>query len=429
MITKLLQLIVACTILLQMPPLASAAVEPLDQVVAVVNEDVILQSELEERIQIVKEQLAARNTRLPSDEIMRSQVLERLIVENLQRQVAIVRGIRISDSQLNAALGNIAAQNKMTLDQFRDALIAEGRDYQAVREQIKNEMLIRNVQQNVVNRRIRVSDQEVKNFLASETGQENTAAQYLLSHILISIPARAAPEMIKAAEAKALKIYQELQDGASFNELAIAQSDAQNALQGGDLGWRAASELPAELGDAIRALEPGQISKPIRAPSGFHLFQVRDKKGGAVQLVEQTKVRHILLKPSEIRTEQQTEREIQNLYRRVLQGESFATLAKDYSDDPGSGSEGGSLGWTQNGQMVPEFEQVMNNTPVKGVSEPFESRFGWHILEVEERRTVDMGEEMQENQARSIIAKRKFDEELTNWLRELRSQAYIDIKE
>ncbi|MDF2181435.1 peptidylprolyl isomerase [Neptuniibacter sp. CAU 1671] len=429
MITKLLQLIVACTILLQMPPLASAAVEPLDQVVAVVNEDVILQSELEERIQIVKEQLAARNTRLPSDEIMRSQVLERLIVENLQRQVAIVRGIRISDSQLNAALGNIAAQNKMTLDQFRDALIAEGRDYQAVREQIKNEMLIRNVQQNVVNRRIRVSDQEVKNFLASETGQENTAAQYLLSHILISIPARAAPEMIKAAKAKALKIYQELQDGASFNELAIAQSDAQNALQGGDLGWRAASELPAELGDAIRALEPGQISKPIRAPSGFHLFQVRDKKGGAVQLVEQTKVRHILLKPSEIRTEQQTEREIQNLYRRVLQGESFATLAKDYSDDPGSGSEGGSLGWTQNGQMVPEFEQVMNNTPVKGVSEPFESRFGWHILEVEERRTVDMGEEMQENQARSIIAKRKFDEELTNWLRELRSQAYIDIKE
>ena len=171
------------------------------------------------------------------------------------------------------------------------------------------------------------------------------------------------------------------------------------------------------------------MSRPIRAPSGFHLFQVRDKRGGAVQLVEQTKVRHILLKPSEIRTPQQTEREIRNLYRRVLQGESFSTLAKDYSDDPGSGSEGGSLGWTQNGQMVPEFEQVMNNTSINGVSEPFESRFGWHILEVEERRTVDMGEEMQENQARSIIAKRKFDEELTNWLRELRSQAYIDIKE
>ncbi|MFW1677464.1 peptidylprolyl isomerase [Pontibacter sp. JAM-7] len=429
MTNKLAKFIITCSTCLLLPGMAKAAAEPIDQVVAVVNEDVVLQSELEQRIDIVTEQLTARNTRLPPDDVMRSQVLDRLIIESLQRQVANVRGIRISDSQLNAAINNIAIQNKMTLEQFRTALIAEGRDYQEVREQIKNEMLVRNVQQNVVNRRIRVSDQEVKNFLASDAGQEGTAAQFQLSHILVGIPSRAAPEMIQAAEQKANSIYQKLQDGVPFNELAIAESDAANALQGGDLGWRSASELPEELGNAIRTLEPGQFSQPVRSPSGFHLLQVRDKRGGTVQLVEQTQVRHILLKPSEIRSPQQTEREIQAIYRRILQGEPFDTLAKDHSDDPGSGSEGGDLGWTQDGQMVPEFEQVMNNTPVNQVSEPFESRFGWHILQVTERRTVDQGEEMQENQARSMIAKRKFDEELANWLRELRSQAYIDIKE
>ncbi|PIE24873.1 MAG: molecular chaperone SurA [Neptuniibacter caesariensis] len=408
---------------------SQAAEVPLDRVAAIVNEGIILQSELNQRTALIKEQLLARETRIPPDHILRRQVLNRLILESIQKQLAAQQGIRISDSQLNSAIANIAAQNGLSIEQFREALIAEGRDYAQAREQIRNEMLINSVQQNLVNRRIRVSEQELESFLSSEDGKNQSAAEYLLSHIMLSIPPQASPETIQKAETKANKVYKMLLEGADFAETAVEFSNAQNALKGGDLGWRKVSELPEVLGNAVRNLSPGELSKPVRSPSGFHIILARDKRGGAVQLIDQKLVSHILLKSSEIRTKEQAKRQIEQLYQRIKSGESFASLAKEYSDDPASGSEGGSLGWTQNGQMVPEFEQVMNSTAVGQVSTPFESRFGWHILTVLDARTKDVGEKMQENRARTAIRKRKFHEELSNWLREIRSQAYIDIKE
>jgi peptidyl-prolyl cis-trans isomerase SurA len=259
-------------------------------------------------------------------------------------------------------------------------------------------------------------------------GQQEIQAEFQLRNILIALPDGASPQMIQQAEEKSRDLYQQLQEGADFAELALAVSNAPNALQGGELGWRRESELPEPLAAAIGKLSPGQISQPVRTPGGFHILKVEDKRGGKVQLVNQVKVRHILLTPNEIRSPEQTRRLIDELYRRLQDGEPFDELARRYSDDAASGSQGGDLGWTQNGQMVPEFEQVMNSTDKGEISEPFQSRFGWHILQVQDYRTQDMGEEMLESQARNSIRQRKFSEELNNWLREIRSQAYIERK-
>ncbi|MDY6890707.1 MAG: peptidylprolyl isomerase [Pseudomonadota bacterium] len=416
--------------LLLLLPLAFANAEPLDRVVAIVNDDVVLESELEQRLELVTQQIGARgeDTRLPPEEVLRKQVLERLILESIQLQIAQKQGIHVSDRQLNDALERIAEQNGMTLAQFREALIAEGQDYNAAREQIRRELLLNQVQQSNVNRRISVSDQEVQNFLASELGQQEIQTEFLLRNILIALPEGASPQMIQQAEEKARALYQQLQEGADFAELALAQSNAPNALQGGELGWRRESELPEALASAVSKLSPGETSQPIRTPGGFHILKVEDKRGGKVQLVNQIKVRHILLTPNEIRTPEQTRRLIEELYRRLQAGEPFDELARRYSDDAASGSQGGDLGWVQNGQMVPEFEQVMNNTPKGEISEPFQSRFGWHILQVLDYRTQDVGDKMLESQARNSIRQRKFAEELNNWLREIRSQAYIERK-
>jgi len=427
-LSKLRQPLVA--LLLLVLPLTPVNAELLDRIAAIVNDDVVLESELEQRLDLVRQQISARgeNTRLPPEDVLKQQVLDRLILESIQTQIAQQQGIRISDRQLNEALERIASQNNMTLAQFREALIAEGQDYDEAREQIRREILLSQVQQSNVNRRISVSDQEVQNFLNSELGQKEVQAEFKLRNILIALPDGASPEMIRQADDKAHELYQQLQDGADFAELALAVSNAPNALQGGELGWRRESELPETLAAAIDKLSPGQISQPIRTPGGFHILKVEDKRGGKVQLVNQTRVRHILLSPNEIRSPEQTRRQIEELYQRLQSGEPFDELARRYSDDPASGSQGGDLGWTQNGQMVPEFEQVMNRTAKGEISEPFESRFGWHILQVEDYRTQDLGEKMLESQARNSIRQRKFAEELNNWLREIRSQAYIERK-
>lgn len=408
---------------------AQAQPVPLDSVVAIANDGVILRSELDRKIALISSQLSARGTQLPARSTLERQVLEQMIIESLQLQVGKQQGIRISDEMLNRNIERIAERNGMTLLQFRDALVAEGNSYEDARLEIGRNMLLQQIQQSNIGRRIKVSDQEIKNYLGSAEGQKRNQADYKLSHILIAIPSRATPEMIQRAEEKAQNVYKRLQSGADFAAVATAESNASNALSGGDLGWRKRNEMPEALAVAMGSLGKGEISAPIRNSSGFHILKVEDKRGGAVQLVNQAKVAHILIKMSEIRNQAQSRRLIGRLYNRIVDnGEDFATLAKEYSDDPASGSEGGELGWVQNGQMVPAFEEVMNNTRTGSVSRPFESRFGWHILTVTDRRQQDLGEEMLENQARSIIRKRKFNEELSNWLRELRSQAFIDIK-
>lgn len=400
----------------------------LDRIVAIVNDDIILHSELLEREQLVKNRLSARGTSLPAQEVLRKQVLDRLVMDSIQLQIGNERGIRISDAELNSALERIAAQSGLSLAQFREALIAEGQDYAQARQQIRNEMLLTQIQRRMVNSRIQVSEQEIDNFLKSEFGQQQTAARFNLSHILVAVPTQATPGMIQQAEQRAMQIAEDLQAGMNFTETAIAQSAGPNALKGGELGWRKINELPEAFAQAIKSLSPGEMTSPVRSPSGFHILKVNDKEGGSVQLVDQVKVRHILLKPNEIRSSAQTRREIEALSTRLQNGAPFDKLAKQYSDDAGSGSEGGDLGWVQAGQMVPEFEQVMFNTQIGQISSPFESRFGWHILQVNDRRQEDLGEEMQVNQARASIRQRKFNEELQNWLREIRSQAYIELK-
>ncbi|WP_293264227.1 peptidylprolyl isomerase [Neptunomonas sp.] len=405
-----------------------AAPIKLDSVVAIVNDDIVLESEFKQRIQIIRDQLTTRKQRIPPDNILLPQVLDRLVLDNILLQLATRQGIRVTDRQLNDAVNNIASRNGMTLDQFRGALIAEGQDYTAAREQIRREMLIAQVQQSNVSRRIRVSDQEIKNFLKSDAATINQT-ELLISVILVGIPEQASSTQIQAAQAKANSIHQTLMDKADFAETAIATSSAPNALNGGDLGWRKSNELPEALTSIVGDMQPGDISSPMKAPTGFYIIQLRDKRGGKPQLVNQTKVRHILLKPSEIRTPAQTKKLIERLHKRLQQGESFAELAKELSDDPASGSEGGDLSWTSPGQMVPEFDQVVARTSINEISSPFESRFGWHILEVQDRRTQDMGDKILESQAKATISKRKFTEELGNWVREIRSAAYVEIKQ
>lgn len=416
--TLLLSTIVAFPVLAQQ----------LDRIVAVVNEDIIMNSELNVRMALVTDQIRSQGVQLPPEDVLRQQVLDRLIIDNLQMQIAELQGIRISDRQLNDTLENIAAQNGMTLSQFRDALVAEGQDYAQAREQIRRELLIGQVQQSNVNRRIQVSEQEIQNFLSSDLARQQTQAEFLLSNILIELPSQASPSALQEAEQRAQGLYQQLNNGAEFANLAVLASNAPNALSGGDLGWRKQNELPESLAAAIAGLQPGQYSRPIRTPSGYHILLVRDRRGGEVTLVEQTLVSHILLTPNEIRSDQQTQMLARDLRQRLREGQPFENLARRYSDDPGSGSQGGNLDWAQEGQMVPEFEHIMLNTSVGELSEPFESRFGWHILWVRDRRTQDMTHEMMENMARNSISQRKYDEELDRWLRELRSQSYIEIR-
>ena len=409
-------------------PLYAQALEPINSVAAVVNDGIVMASEVDRRVAQITQQLQARQANMPPADVLRSQVLEQLILESLQQQVAKKQGIRVSDQELNQAMQRVAQQNNLSLPQFREAVIAQGGSYAEVRDQIRRELLLQRVQETNVNRRISVTDLEVQNYLNSELAKGNDNSELLLSNILVALPSPASPQQIQAAQARAQELVGQLQQGANFADLAVSSSDAPNALSGGDLGWRKLAELPTNIAMAANKLENGQFTQPIRTPSGFNIISLRDRRGNQQALVEQSRTRHILVRPTEIRTQEQAKAFADELYTRLQEGEPFAELARRYSDDPASGSLGGELGWVQPGQMVPEFEQQMNSLAVGQVSAPFESRFGWHIVEVEERRTEDFSSEMRENAARTEIRKRKASEELQNWLRELRSEAYVDIK-
>ncbi len=424
LITGLLTL--ALSLLVLTP--ARADVQFLDRVVAIVDQDVIMLSELERRTEIVREQLQARGTRLPPPGALREQVLDKMVLDRLQLAKARENGIRVTDQQLNRTLENIAASNGLTLAEFKQQLEAQGQNYREAREQIRSEMIITRARERIVNRRIQVSDQEVQNFLNSEQGQAQVEQELHLAHIMIPVPENPSGDALKKARDTANQAYQDILGGADFAEVSMAVSKSPRALEGGDLGWRKASELPEALTAAIDNLEAGEVSPPFRMGGGFQVVKVIDKRGGEVQMVDQTKVRHILIKETEIRDAQQAERLARQLRQRILNGEDFAELARKYSDDTGSGSLGGDLGWTLPGQMVPEFENMMNRTAIGDISPVFKSPCGWHVLQVEERKQEDLGERILTNKARESIRQRKFNEELANWVREIRSEAYIELK-
>ena len=408
---------------------AYAEVRPLDRVVAIVDNDVIMQSQLDRRLAEVQQSLAKRSGEQPPREALAPQVLERLIVENLQLQIGERSGIRIADEELNQALATIAQRNNLTLDQFRAALARDGLSYDEAREQVRRELIISRVRQRRVAERIQVSEQEVENFLASDLGKLQLSEEFRLANILIPLSEGASAQAIQDAERQAREIHAQLQRGADFARLAAARSASENALEGGEIGWRKAAQLPPPFDGMIGALSVGEVSEPVRTPAGFIMLKLLDKRGGEQGVLrEEVHVRHILLKPSEIRSDEQTRQLAERLYQRLRAGEDFAALAKSFSEDPGSALNGGDLNWIDPNALVPEFRAVMADSRIGELSQPFRSPFGWHVLEVLDRRTSDASGEAREQQALNLLRNRKYDEELQNWLRQIRDEAYVETR-
>lgn len=406
----------------------SAEVRPLDRIVAIVDNDVIMQSQLDQRMEEVRQTIEKRGAQMPPTAEMEQQVLERLITENLQLQIGERSGIRISDEELNQAMGTIAQRNNMTLEQFRAALERDGLSLETAREQIRREMVISRVRQRRIAERVQVSNQEVQNFLASDLGKLQLSEEYRLANILIPVADSADSAAIQTAERTAKDTYQQLQNGADFAQLAVTRSASENALEGGDMGWRKAAQLPPPFDSQVREMSVGEVTQPVRTPPGFILLKVLDKRGGETQVRDEVHVRHILIKPSQIRSEEESRRLIERLRERILAGESFADLAKNFSEDPGSALNGGDLNWIDPSSLVPEFREVMANIPSGQLSEPFKTPYGWHILEVLGRRATDASEEFREQQALNLLRNRKYEEELQAWLRQIRDEAYVEIK-
>ncbi|HRL94664.1 MAG TPA: peptidylprolyl isomerase [Pseudomonas sp.] len=405
-----------------------ADVQPLDRVVAIVDTDVVMQSQLDQRVREVQQTIAKRGDSLPPEHVLGQQVLERLIIENIQLQIGDRSGIRITDEELNQAVGTIAQRNNLSLEQFRAALERDGLSYEDAREQIRREMIISRVRQRRVAERIQVSDQEVENFLESESGKMQLSVEYRLANILIRVPDAASADEIQAADRRAQELYQQLQQGADFAQLAIASSASETALEGGNMGWRKAAQLPAPFDSMIGALSVGETSEPIRTPGGFILIKLLEKRGGETQVRDEVHVRHVLIKPSEIRSEAETKRLAERVYERIMAGEDFAELAKDFSEDPGSALNGGDLNWIDPNALVPEFRAVMAQTESGEVSKPFKSAFGWHVLQVMGRRATDGSEQFRKQQALSVLRNRKYEDELQAWLRQIRDEAYVESK-
>ena len=407
-------------------PALQANTEVIDQVVAIVDDDIIMASELRERVTAVTENLKARDVQMPPEDTLIRETLDRLILESIQLQKGTRVGVRISDAQLNSAMQRIAAQNRMDLDQFRQALEQQGQSYVAMREQVRREMIIQRVQGGNVNQRIQITDKEVDNFLATPEGQKITQPEYHIVHALLAISPQASAAEAAAAQAYVDQMVKRIRAGESFEQV-MGSSTGQYTFSGGDLGWRKLDDLPTLFSNVAPSLAAGQTADPIRSDSGLHIIYMAEKRGGE-QMVAQTEVRHILIKPSEIMTDDQAHELVVELKARALAGEDFGDLAREYSEDIGSAQEGGELGWTSPGQMVPEFDATMQKTAIDEISDPIRTQFGWHILQVEGRRENDMTNEATRAKAMDHLHNRKYQEELDAWLRQIRDEAFVDIK-
>ena len=407
---------------------AAGAAQVLDYIVAVVDEDVILASELEQATDAISAQIQAGGNTPPPAGILRDQVRERLIVQKLQTQRARQRGIAITDEELNDALEGVAAQNNMDLRQFARAVRAQGMDYLQVRDQVREELTIGRLRGIEVESRINVSERELDDFLAmASRGDQST--EYRIAQILIAVPEGSTEDTAQAARAEAEQIKLALDEGGDFAQLAISRSDGQKALEGGDLGWRSAAGLPTIFAAPVTELAVGEHSQILESGSGLHIVKLLDKRGGEVTaMVTETRARHILIQPNAIRDDEASRQEIEALHERLLSGEQMADLAKEHSDDPGSANQGGDLGWRAPGSFVPAFETKLGELEVGQISKPFRSQFGWHVLEVLERRERDNGAEVQRAQAREAIRRRKVAEEYETWLRQLREEAYVELR-
>ena len=423
---KTFPFLTACCLLLSLN--IHSKIELLDRVVAVVDSGVIMESQLNSRVEEILQRIKNDNAELPPLNLIEEQVLDRLIIEEIQLQIADRAGIKISDSELNQTLARVAAQNNLSLEEFRIKLEGEGTSYRSFRDTIRKELIIQRVQRGKVGAKIDISEQEIENFINSEEGKTQLAEQYNVQHILLSVESGSTEKEIEEIKINANSLISRLNDGESFEKLAASFSAGQNALEGGYLGWRTEAELPSLFAEVVTELKVGEIASPLRSGAGFHILKLIDKRGNTVKFLDQTLARHILVQPSEIRTENQAEELINTIYERLTSGEDFKQLARQYSEDPGTKMDGGELGWSNPGDYDPAFEQTLNATKIGELSKPVKSSFGWHVIEVMDRRNEDVSQEEQKDRAFRIIFDRKFEQELQSTLIELRAEAYVDIK-
>lgn len=416
-------------LLLCIPLVALAKPVPLDSIVAVVNDGVITHNQLDAKIREIRRQMSTSNQPEPPADILRQQVLEHMILNTIQLQLARQGGIRIDDSTLNDALADIASQNHMTLEQFSAHVRQSGEDWASFREQVRDEITLSQLRQMEVARRVHVSEREIDQFLQSTSGKKLFSYDLHLAHILVQIPDKADKAEIAAAETRANEVVAQARAGADFSQLAARYSNAENALKGGDLGWQPATDLPTLFTQTCETMAPGDVSAPLRTGNGFHIIKLLERRGNSgTHLVKQYQTRHILIQSDTLHTPEQAKALAEKLRAEAAAGASFADLARQYSADPGSASRGGELGWVTPGDMVPSFDQMMRNTPVGQLSPVFQTKFGYHFLQVEAVRDADLSLEYQRDQAADALQRRYYDEQLQLWLRKIRAEAYVDIR-
>ena len=401
----------------------------MDRIIAIVDKDVITEQELANKVRTVSNQLEKQGKQLPSEQVLRKQILERLIVDSLQLQLAQQRGINVNDSQLDKTIERIAEQNKMGLEEFKAALENDDINFYQFREDMRDEITIARLKDTEIDKRIDVSDGEIDNYLTTqENSKDNQQVEYELSHILVRTPEESTPEDLEKARIKIEEIMKALASGESFEQVSASYSDAPNALEGGNMGWRNSGQIPPAFLNLLQSMQIGEVSKPIRSPNGFHVVKITNKRNtDSTLIVEQTKVRHILIKLNEVVSEQEAKQKMDSLKERLDNGDQFEDLARQYSED-GSANSGGDLGWVNPGDTVPQFEEAMNALAPGEISEPIRSPFGWHIIQVLERRKQDMTEQAARIKARREIHARKAEEAYDDWIHEMRDRAFVELR-
>jgi len=422
----LLSLLLASNMLMAATNTDSAV--KMDRIIAVVDQSVITEQELTDRIKTVNAQLEKQGTALPPAETLQKQILERLIVDSLQLQLANQSGIKVDDTQLDKTIDRIASQNKLTVDEFKKALEADGLTMRKFREDIRSEITIARLRERDVDNKITVSDGEIDNYLTTQANRGDEQDEFEIAHILVRSPEDSSPDDLEKVRAKTEKAMQELSSGKDFAQVSASYSDAPNALEGGKLGWKNSTQIPALFLDALKSMQMGEISQPLRSPNGFHILKLTNRRGGASTLmIDQTRARHILIKLTEVVSEKDGKQKMDAIKERLDNGVKFEEMARQYSED-GSSSNGGDLGWVNPGDTVPQFEKAMNELGLSEISEPVRSPFGWHIIQVLERRKQDMSKEAARLKARQEIRARKSDEAYQDWVRELRDRAFVELR-
>ena len=403
--------------------------QDINRIVAVVEDGVILESELDRQMSNIKAKLQQSGTQLPPDSIIRQQVLERMIINTLQLQQAERAGMNVDDQTLQRSMAQLAKQNNMSPEQFRNALQSEGLSYSEFLSEMRNELILNQLRSRLINSRIKVSDREVEHFI--ETQGKNTTnrdIEYHLGHILVATPEAASPTQVQRARGKAERLVNELKDSKNFQQMAVSMSDGAQALNGGDLGWRRLGQVPTPFVGFVTKMQEGEIAGPIQSASGFHVIKMMGLKGTGKHIIVQTRVQHILLKTSDLFSDDDAKKKLQLLRQRIEDGDQFAVLARSHSDDKGSALKGGGLGLISPGTLVPAFEQAMAKLNPGEISEPVQTQFGWHLIQVVDRIEKDNTQDYHKNQAREEIRKQKIEEETELWLRQLRNEAFVEIR-